>query len=243
MTHSNVINIFDEPGKCCGTLLLCVVRLYDPRFNVECRPAHFCCGSIKGSMCLRSNVLLSPVRYRPHRNDFKCVDEWMKGWTVGQTAWQLSQCNSIIGTGTGELRSCAARTTKDRPSHFTPRFNPSPYNFNRSDFSVRTPPSPSQNTRWLVKPTKKTKQQKPPISINDNVSPPTPTQTVHTSARRLETQTCEITPYRPRSRTQHSVDGSTVHPRWSLLLPVIIIGTNFWRKVCAELESRRDSSI
>lgn len=102
------------------------------------RPAHFCCGYIKGSMCLIFNVLLSQVRYRPDRNDFKSVDEWMKGWTVGQTAWQLSQCNSIIGTGTGELRSCVVRTTKDRPSHFTPRFTPSPYKLNRSHFGVRT---------------------------------------------------------------------------------------------------------
>lgn len=140
------------------------------------------------------------------------VDEWMKGWTVGQTAWQLSQCNSIIGTGTGELRRCAVRTTKDRPSHFTPRFTPSPYKLNRSHFGVRALPSPSQNTlrtRWLVKPTKKTKQQKTPRNINDNVSPPTPTQTVHTSALWLETQTWEMCAV--QAKKQHSTVIGWVH--------------------------------
>lgn len=155
-------------------------------------------------MCLIFNVLLSQVRYRPDRNDFKSVDEWMKGWTVGQTAWQLSQCNSIIGTGTGELRSCVVRTTKDRPSHFTPRFTPSPYKLNRSHFGVRTLTLTKHPQDSLTCKTNQKNQnnKKNPRNINGHVSPPTPTQTVHTSALRLETQTCEM--YAVQAKKQHS---------------------------------------
>lgn len=148
------------------------------------------------------------------------VDEWMKGWTVGQTAWQLSQCNSIIGTGTGELRSCAVRTTKDRPSHFTPRFTPSPYKLNRSHFGVRTLPSPSQNTlrtRWLVKPTNQPKKKK---NQQKNSQETLMTTSLHPPQHRLLTpllsgwrhRRVKCTPYRPRSSTQQSLDGSIVHP-------------------------------
>lgn len=109
-------------------------------------------GFIPTVSCSVSIILSSSLRSCCFGKEMRVLSVWSggmtrwmnEGWTELQTDWQLSRCNSIGKTATGDQRTWWAALKIDSTVH--PLSSPLTGHSGRSRFSVSSPRSPSPNT-------------------------------------------------------------------------------------------------